>query len=605
VRRWLGAFAIANAAALAIVLVAGRQSWIATAGDTPVPASLFRLWLPLAYVIATVLSALVALALDGAQRTRFLLRHFALYLGAPLGLLLAYLAKPVLNEQLGAVYLLVGFALAAHALHGIWLALGHLSDGRIAALIGATLLALGLIILPYHRTVQPTASDEPHYLIVMQSLVLDHDLDLANDYAGDRYLSFYPAKIDDIHGIHVGSAIYSIRDLGLVFLGVIPFAIGERTGVLALLCLAGALLAMQIYLLLRDLAFDRRVAFLAVGAVVFAHPVLTYTAEVYPELLAALAFVTAVRALRRGALATAGDLAVASVCLGTLPWLTTRAWFAAIGVGLVIGYRAFRPFGVRRVVAGATPFAALILLLSYLNYRQFGLFMPSAGYFLIRDQQQVLAFAPQVGALGLFFDRTFGLIGRAPVYLLAFLGAYALWRRRDAYGAVLLPLALGWLLSVLYIADIAYWWADGSPSSRYLVATVPFLAAAVAGGIETIAFAGRWRPALTVAAVAAAAWSVYAVFSYAMEPTLGYDLATDVQSGVGTRFWLYVGKILRPDPGSALPSLVVIDAKSVALAVAWLVVAVVLVVAGWRVGRSMTAAAAPTSSIASPAIRIG
>jgi hypothetical protein len=333
--------------------------------------------------------------------------------------------------------------------------------------------------------------------------------------------------------------------------------------------------------------------------------VLTYTAEVYPELLAALAFVTAVRALRRGALATAGDLAVASVCLGTLPWLTTRAWFAAIGVGLVIGYRAFRPFGVRRVVAGATPFAALILLLSYLNYRQFGLFMPSAGYFLIRDQQQVLAFAPQVGALGLFFDRTFGLIGRAPVYLLAFLGAYALWRRRDVYGAVLLPLALGWLLSVLYIADIAYWWADGSPSSRYLVATVPFLAAAVAGGIETIALAGRWRPALTVAAVAAAAWSVYAVFSYAMEPTLGYDLATDVQSGVGTRFWLYVGKILRPDPGSALPSLVVIDAKSVALAVAWLVVAVVLVVAGWRVGRSMTAAAAPTSSIASPAIRIG
>jgi hypothetical protein len=594
VRRWLGAFALANAAALAIVLVASRQSWIATAGDTPVPASLFRLWLPLAYVIATVLSALVALALDGAQRTRFLRRHFALYLGVPLGLLLAYVAKPVLNEQLGAVYLLVGFALAAHALNGIWHAIGHLSDGRIAVLVGATLLALGLIILPYHRTVQPTASDEPHYLIVMQSLVLDHDLDLANDYAGDRYLSYYPAKITDIHGIHVGNAIYSIRDLGLVFLGVIPFAIGERTGVLALLCLAGALLAMQLYLLLRDLAFDRRVAFLAVGAVVFTHPVLTYTAQVYPELLAALAFVTAVRALRRGALATAGDLALASTCLGTLPWLTTRAWFAVIGVGLVIAYRAFRPFGVRRVVAGAAPFAVLILLLSYLNYRQFGLFMPSAGYFLIRDQQQVLAFAPQVGALGLFFDRTFGLIGRAPVYLLAFLGVHALWRRRRTHGAVLVPLGLGWLLSVLYIADIAYWWADGSPSSRYLVATVPFLGAAVAGGIETIVLAGRWRPALTVAAMAAAAWSIYAVFSYAMEPTLGYDLATDIQSGVGTRFWLYVGKILRPDPGSAFPSLVVIDAKSIALSLAWLAVAVAIVGVGWWLAQPMSGPIDPT-----------
>ena len=404
-RRWVATFAIANLVALGLVIIAGRQAWIATAGDTPVPASLFRLWLPLAYAIAAVLSALVGAALDDAGRSAFLRRHFVLYVFAPLGLLLAYFAKPVLNEQLGAVYLLAGFALAAHALHGIWTALDRITDARAATLLGATLLALGLIIVPYHRTVQPTASDEPHYLIVMQSLVLDHDLDLANDYAGDRYLGYYPAKIDDIHGIHVGPAIYSIRDLGLVFLATIPFAIGERTGVLAFICVIGALLAAQLYLLLRDLAFDRRVAFLAVAATVFTHPVLTYTSQVYPELLAALAFVTAVRALRRGALATTRDLAIASLCVGTLPWLTTRAWFVVIGLGLVIAYRAFRPFCVRRVLAGAVPFAALVLLLAYLNYRMFGLFMPSAGYYLISDQQQVLAFAPQVGALGLFFDR--------------------------------------------------------------------------------------------------------------------------------------------------------------------------------------------------------
>jgi hypothetical protein len=380
---------------------------------------------------------------------------------------------------------------------------------------------------------------------------------------------------------------------------VIPFAIGERTGVLALLCLIGALLAAQLYLLLRDLAFEKRVALLAVAATALTHPLLTYTSQVYPELPAALAFVTAVRALRRGRLATARDLAVASLCVGTLPWLTTRAWFTVIGVGLVIAYVAFRPFAIRRVIAGAAPFAVLILLLSYLNFRQFGLFMPSAGYYLIRDQQQVLAFAPQVGALGLFFDRTFGLIGRTPLYLIAFLGAGALWRRfRAGYAAELAPLALGWLLSFLYLADIAYWWADGSPSSRYLVATVPLLVAAVAGGIEMIQLAARWRPALTVTAWAAAAWSVYAVFSYAMEPTLGYDLATDIRAGIGTRFWLYVGKVIRPDPGIAFPSLVLIDTKSMVVAVAWLAVAAALVVAGWRLGQPTTAAAAPTSVIA-------
>ena len=51
-----------------------------------------------------------------------------------------------------------------------------------------------LIVLPYDRTVAPTASDEPHYLLITQSLLYDHDLDLRNDYDGDRYSAFYPAK---------------------------------------------------------------------------------------------------------------------------------------------------------------------------------------------------------------------------------------------------------------------------------------------------------------------------------------------------------------------------------------------------------------------------
>jgi len=55
----------------------------------------------------------------------------------------------------------------------------------------------------------------------------------------------------------------------------------------------GALLAAQLYLLMRDLAFDRRVAFLAAAATVFVHPFLTYTTQIYPDLIAAVVFVTA------------------------------------------------------------------------------------------------------------------------------------------------------------------------------------------------------------------------------------------------------------------------------------------------------------------------
>src|SRR5207247_11470656 len=105
-----------------------------------------------------------------------------------------------------------------------------------------------------------------------------------------RYYEFYPEPLPDVHGIHVGDAIYSLRDMGLPVVAVIPYALAGRMGVLVPICLFGALLAAQLYLLMRDLAFDRRVAFLAVAITVFFHPSLSYTTQIYPDIIAAAMF---------------------------------------------------------------------------------------------------------------------------------------------------------------------------------------------------------------------------------------------------------------------------------------------------------------------------
>ena len=194
IRSSFAAFAAASAVALAVTFVAVSQPWVADVDD--VARSLVTRWLPFAFVVATVLTALVAIHLDDARRQSFLLRHFALYLTVP-ALLLFLRLGPVSNGELGVIYIGIAFALAVHAFAGIWSALDQLGDRRVALLLGATMLAVGLVILPYDRTVVPTASDEPHYLIVTQSLVLDHDLDLANDYAGTRYFEFYPEKLPE------------------------------------------------------------------------------------------------------------------------------------------------------------------------------------------------------------------------------------------------------------------------------------------------------------------------------------------------------------------------------------------------------------------------
>src|SRR5438552_5251332 len=355
-RRDLVAFVAANLVAFAVALVAVNQPWIADLDD--VPRALIGRWLPYALALCAGLAVVLAVHLEA--RSAFLVRHFALYLAVPATLLLARLSQSISNGELGVVYVGLAGALALHALAGLWSALGRLSDSRVAFLVGVTFLAVALMVLPYDRTVSPTASDEPPYLILTQSLVLDHDLDLANDYPGTRYFVFSPTKLPDIHGIHVGDAIYSVRDLGLPVLAVIPFATAGRTGVMAMLCLVGALLSAQLYLFIRELSFDRRVAFLVVGATAFVHPILTYTTQVYPDLITALVFVPVVRLLRRGMLASARELVLASLLTGTLPWLSTRAWFVAVGLGLIIGYAALRPRAgqVSRAVAGAVPLAA-------------------------------------------------------------------------------------------------------------------------------------------------------------------------------------------------------------------------------------------------------
>jgi hypothetical protein len=262
---------------------------------------------------------------------------------------------------------------------------------------------------------------------------------------------------------------------------------------------------------------------------------------------------------------------------------------------------------VRRVLAGAVPFAFFLLLISYVDCLMFPFgdgsgrcyFMPSAGYFLIRDQQTVLSAGPQIGAAGLLFDRTFGLVSHTLVYLLAFAGAVPLWRRaRRGHGAEVAALVIAGGLLVLYIANIAYWWADGMPSSRYLVAPLPLLAVLVGLGIEALVAAwGRIGWAL-VAGLAIPSALIAGL--YAVQPQLGYDLAADVQrTGYPGQLWTYVYEHWGTNPGLLFPSLVRPDGPTPPALVGWCAVGLALVILGAVARPGPRPAAAPGSPASS------
>ena len=579
-----------------------------------VQQSIITRFLPLEILLGAAVIFAVAAVRPAARRRTFLSRAVILALVAVLLVVVALVAPGEGHVRLGALHLLLVATVSAYALAGLWRALPSLTDRRTALLIGTIVLAAFLAIDPYHRAVQPTESDEPHYLLITQSLVLDGDLDLADDYAGDRYRTFYEGTFPDVHGIHVGPHIYPIRDLGLPVLSVPFFAFGGRLGVMILVSLAGAALAAQLYLLMRDLAVAPPVALVATALVVLLHPFLTYTAEIEPELFVALLFVVAVRALRHGTRASPRALALASACAGLIGIFTTRGWLLSLGLGVAIALFALSPRAgrVQRVVASALPFAVLVLAISYVDCLMFPFgdgsgrcwFIPSAGYYLIRDQQTVLSAGPQVGAVGLFVDRVFGLASHVPLYLLAFAGVVPLWRRfRAGHAAEVGTLALPGLLLIGYISDVAYWYADGMPPSRYLVAPLPLLAAAVALGIEALVARGGRAGWIVVAVLAVPSAAVTAL--YAVLPGLGYDLAPDiVRTGYPGMLWSYLYEHWGVDPGLLFPSVLHPDGTTPALVAFWLAIALAFVAAGALARpalRRAAAAGSPASSASDPA----
>jgi hypothetical protein len=573
VTRRLGLYAAANALAIAWTIFAVSRPWVGTAFEDS-QRELVQRTLPLAFVAAAVVTALVAALLPEARRDGLLRRHFAIYVVTPVLLFLLSRGGGVTTQHLGAVYLLAIAAWTAHALEGLWHAVANLPDRRAAVALAAVLLVPYLALFPYHNSVIPTASDEPHYLIIMQSLVFDRDLDLTNQYDSESYREFYPDRLPDIHAIQVGPRQYPIRDLGLPLIGSVPFAAGGRAGVVGLMGIVAAALAAQLYLACRDLRIAHRAAFLGTALIGLTHPVLTYTTQIYPELLAALAFVSAARLVRAGRGATPLALAGAAALAGVLPWLSTRAALIALGLGVVIAYCALRPLPpvspaqrVVRVAAAAAPFFALVAALLLVNWLLFGRLMVGAGYYLVSDQQPVLTFTPQLGTLGLLFDRTFGLIPRAPIFLVAALGVVALWWRGPA--PLLVALLLGWLVVFIYIASIAFWWADGGPPSRYLVAGLPFIAVVLAAGLERLESLryAAWR----ALAAGLAAVSLFIAYVYAVLPNIAYDLAPDIRlSGRDGQLFEFVGRLVRPNPADAFPSIVRATPPDFVLGVLWL-----------------------------------
>ncbi len=434
--------------------------------------------------------------------------------------LLAALAggmRPPANSRLGLGLLPFLFA---PLLAPWWPALGAWSGppllvGGLAALLLWRMPVLPLrLLLPLAAVLYAGAAvrvqsqvgaegDEPHYLMVSDSLLRDHDLRLEEDYAERRYAAFVrkPTLEPHFRVRGKGGEIYSLHALGLSLWLLPAYALGGYPLASLFQAGLGVLLIAQIRGLTEDWLGDAAVASQTALVLAFSAPLVHYAGLIFTEVPAALLLTTGLRLAASASLRPRAALLL-GLCAGLLPWLNVR--YAVLS--LLLGAYALRSRPPVRslVFAGSVVAVSAVALLLY-HQALYGFFDPRRVY---GTQPEFALGSLLEGLPGLLFDQEFGLFVYAPGFVLAVPGMALLWRKDRAAALV----SLGLIASALFLAGSWHMWRGGfNPPARFLVPVVPVLGVAVACVL---------RRGLHPASALLIAWGLWTGIGGALEPRL-------------------------------------------------------------------------------------
>lgn len=343
--------------------------------------------------------------------------------------------------------------------------------------------------------------DEPHYLMVADSLVRDHDLDLERDYLEGRYRAFHPADLAPHYRVRGKEGeIYSLHALGLSLLILPAYALGGYPAVSFFMALLAALLAREVRALLNE-TWDGVPSGVA-WIVALVPPLVHYAGLIFTEVPAALIVTLALRHGRTLESRRRGATVLLGLAIAFLPWLNVR--YAALAVLLLlyaIAGRA-RPASVASLVA---PIVASAAALAAYHHALYGFFDPRRVYGT--HPELSLGLLPE-GLQGLLLDQEFGLLVYAPLFALALPGLISGWRRRPR----LVLVSLGMIGVVLLTAGSWPMWRGGfNPPGRFLVPLLPVLA---------LGTGARLRRGLGSGIALLVGWSLWIGLAGAAEPRL-------------------------------------------------------------------------------------
>jgi hypothetical protein len=517
-------------------------------------AMLPPLWsLPVAMLLAFIaLVAIVQLtSLAGARRlaaTNTAARHITsldarvvrhvILPCAALGLLaLPYL--PWLPDRLPALWVLAGpgrvlvwVIVAWLVARAAWLAGGyaplwltrHERRGAFAIFV-ITAIVSGTAAVAFKRTVLFPGGDEPHYLIIAQSVWRDHDLKIENNHKRGDYHEYFDNPLSPHYLVRgVDREIYSIHPVGMPILIAPVYALGGYELVVAFMVALASGAAALLWLIARRLTDHAGTATVTWAACCLNGVWIFNSFTVYPEVPAAFAtmaaFALAQRPLGSARKSWRPWLGV-GLAVASLPWLSTKyAPMSAMLVVVALGRlwlptwpsESLLPHADRQPLPqpqplparrswGSVLLASACVLVPYaislagwfaFFYAIWGTPWPSAPYG--KQHETGLGFLLS-GAPGLLFDQEYGLLAYVPALIVSFTGLFAMWRVGGAARRLAVEVAAPFVALLITVGAFHIWWGGSAVPGRPIISGLLLLGVPFAWRYQQ----QRDRPALLAA----------------------------------------------------------------------------------------------------------
>src|SRR4051812_15592433 len=336
------------------------------------------LWLVAAFVIVSIAAAII-----GHTRIRlFWLSAFVLLPWLPFPVpAAAYIWTGPLRWGLWAMLAIPCLAPAAIAATPapVLRAFAHPVRAPYLAALFATIACL---VAAWQIAPQLPGGDEPHYLIIAQSLLKDGDLQIENNHRRGDYREYYAGPLrPDYLARGKNGQIYSVHSPGLPALVAPVFAAFGYPGVLVLLAIVGGCATGLAWKAVWLVTEDVPASWFGWATVALSIPFLFQVFIVYPDGPGAALVIAGLLTAIVGERASRRALIAAGVALAILPWLHTRFAVTAGALGLIILVRQHSaPDRLRRMASFAAIPAISALAWFGLFYAIYGSPNPAAAY---------------------------------------------------------------------------------------------------------------------------------------------------------------------------------------------------------------------------------